>query len=232
MNIEIWIDFTCPFCYLGKNRLFKAMNRFKHKEDVHIIYRSYLLSPNEDNYDNLNSHSWLAKHKDISIEEANRLNHTVELMAFEDGIALDLSRVIPRNTLFAHQIMQHLSGEAQLKFVEMVYEAHFQQYLDISNIDVLSTLAKTVGLSFESVLEIIHQKQYLNLIQQDIDLSTRFGLKGVPFFILNRKYSISGAQDELYFFDTLEELYFETRPKKPTKTTYCVGDHCERQPKK
>jgi predicted DsbA family dithiol-disulfide isomerase len=70
------------------------------------------------------------------------------------------------------------------------------------------------------------------LIQEDIDLSTKFGLRGVPFFILNRKYSISGAQDELYFYDMLDELYFETKPKKPVKTEFCVGEHCERKVKK
>ncbi|MCU0105427.1 DsbA family oxidoreductase [Acholeplasma vituli] len=232
MNIEIWIDFTCPFCYLGKNRLFKALDRFKHKQDVNITYRSYLLSPNEDNRENLNSHDWLAKHKDISIEEAKRLNHTVEMMAFEDGIPLDFERVIPKNTLFAHQLMQHLSGELQLKFVDLVYEAQFQQYLDISNLEVLLQIAKEVGMDNQMVTQILKDKIYLNQIQQDIEQSNRFGLRGVPFFILNRKYSISGAQNELYFFDTLEELYYETRPKKTTKTTYCVGEHCERQPKK
>lgn len=232
MNIEIWIDFTCPFCYLGKNRLFKALDRFKQHKQVQIQFRSYLLSPNDDNIEQLNGHDWLAKHKDITVDQAKALNLNVQTMAFEDGIALDFDYIIPRNTVYAHQLMQQLSGDAQIQFVHLVYEAYFQQHLDIASVDVLVKLGAQVGLTETTILSIFESSQHLDAIKADIDLSTKFGLRGVPFFVLNRKYSISGAQEELYFLDTLQELYDEIKPKKSTKTTYCVGDHCERKIKK
>ncbi|MDX9807161.1 MAG: DsbA family protein [Acholeplasma sp.] len=231
MELEIWIDFTCPFCYLGKIRFFKALARFKHKQDVHIIFRSYLLSPNDNNQEQLNGHAWLAKHKDISMEQAQQLNAGIETMAFDEGVWLDFSKITPRNTLCAHKIMKQLNSKDQIEFVNRVFDAQFVKHLDISSLEVLTELA-TPFLDPIKISEIYLSNTSLDLIKEDIDLSTKFGLKGVPFFVLNRKYSISGAQDELYFYDMLEELYFETRPKKPIKTSYCVGEHCERKVKK
>lgn len=231
MELEIWIDFTCPFCYIGKIRFFKALSRFKHQKDVHIVFRSYLLSPNDDNKEQLNGHAWLAKHKDVSLEQAKHMNLSVEEMAFDEGISLDFSKIIPRNTIFAHKIMKQLKGQQQSDFVHQVFEAQFIKHLDISSLEVLTTLAKPY-LDVIKISEIYLSNTNLDLIKEDIDLSTKFGLRGVPFFVLNRKYSISGAQDALYFYDMLEELYFETRPKKPLKTEFCVGDHCERKVKK
>lgn len=231
MDIELWIDYTCPFCYLGKLRLLNALDRFKYKNEVNLIFRSYLLSPNDDNLEQLNGHAWLAKHKDISLDQAILLNSSVENMAFEEGIALDFNQIIPRNTLFAHKLMKALHGQAQLDFVNKVYQAHFIDHEDISNIEILTKLA-TPYMDVLKINEIYLSNSNLDLIKEDIDLATRFGLKGVPFFVLNRTYSISGAQDELYFYDMLEELYYETKPKKQAKTTYCVGEHCERTPKK
>jgi predicted DsbA family dithiol-disulfide isomerase len=231
MDLEIWIDFTCPFCYLGKIRFFKALQRFKHKQSVNITYHSYLLSPNDNNLEKLNGHQWLAKHKDISIEQATKLNLNVEEMAFDEGVSLDFNQIVPRNTIYAHKLMKQLHGQAQIDFVDAVFNAQFKDHQDISSVDVLIELAKPY-LDPIKISEIYLSNTNLDLIKADIDLATKFGLKGVPFFVLNRKYSISGAQDELYFYDTLEELYFESKPKKPKETTYCVGDHCERKVKK
>lgn len=231
MDLEIWIDYTCPFCYLGKVRLLKALKRFKYKKEVNLIFRSYLLSPNDDNNELLNGHAWLAKHKDIPLEKAKELNLGVEDMAFEEGIQLDFNLITPRNTIYAHKLMKSLTGKDQLAFVSAVYEAQFIRHEDISALDVLINLASPY-LDPLKISEIYLSNTNLDLIKEDIDLATKFGLRGVPFFVLNRTYSTSGAQDELYFYDMLEELYFETKPKNQTKTTYCVGDHCERNIKK
>ena len=123
MDLEIWIDYTCPFCYLGKLRFLKALNRFKYKKEVNIVFRSYLLSPNDDNLEKLNGHDWLAKHKDISLDKAKSMNLSVEDMAFNQGVLLDFNQIIPRNTLFAHKLMKQVSGVDQLKFVSDVFEA-------------------------------------------------------------------------------------------------------------
>ena len=229
MELEIWIDFTCPFCYLGKLRFLKALNRFKYKKEVNIVFRSYLLSPNDDNLEKLNGHDWLAKHKDISLDKAKSMNLSVEDMAFNQGVLLDFNQIIPRNTLFAHKLMKQVSGVDQLKFVSDVFEAYFIHHEDIASLEVLTKIGIKYHLDSTLISDIYGSDTHLDLVKADIDLSTKLGLRGVQFFVLNRKYSISGAQDELYFYDMLEELYYETRPKKQTKTTYCVGEHCERK---
>jgi predicted DsbA family dithiol-disulfide isomerase len=232
MHIDIWLDFTCPFCYLGKVRFEQALKKFKYRKDVTITYKSYLLQPYFTNEENLNSHEFLAKHKDISVEEAINLHQSVAQMAFEDGLLYDFEKQIPASTIQAHKMMKLFdNSDDQSAFIGAIYEAYFSKGEDISLLEVLLKYGLKYGLDQRRIEQAYLSNDNLDLIKQDIDQANLIGVRGVPFFVANQKYGMAGAQPMLAFYEMLEELYYESRPKKVSKTEFCVGEHCERAKK-
>lgn len=232
MKIDIWLDFTCPFCYLGKKRFEQALNRFKYKKEVSITYKSYLLQPYFTNEDHLNSHEFLAKHKDISVEEAKALHTSVAQMAFDEGLLYDFEKQIPASTIQAHKIMKLFENPLeQSLFIESIYDAYFSKGEDISLLETLLKYGIKHGLEQRRIEQAYLSNDNLDLIKQDIDQASAIGVRGVPFFVANQKYGMAGAQPMMAFYEMLEELYFESRPKKVSKTEFCVGEHCERAKK-
>lgn len=232
MNIDIWLDFTCPFCFIGKKRFEKALNKFKHKEIVSVQYKTYLLQPYFSNEENLNCYEMLAKHKDISLDEANKRYSDVANMAFDDGLACDFDQAIPASTVAAHKIMKLLKdGNKQSLFIDDIYQAHFENGEDISQIDVLLKYGLKQGLEKNRIEQAFLSNDNLDLIKQDIDQAEQIGVRGVPFFVANQKYGMAGAQPAQAFYEMLEELYYELTPKQVSKTEFCEGEHCERRKK-
>lgn len=230
MKIDIWFDFTCPFCFLGKKRFDQAMKQFKHKSLLDIQYRSYILNPYFENEEKLTSHAYLAKLKDIKLEEAIQINHSIASKGFDEGLIYDFDRLIPASTIKAHQVMHLFSGHPnQSNFINDIYEAHFSSGLDISDDNVLIDFAVKQGLDADLVRNILTESCNLDLIKKDLDKGNAIKLKGVPFFLANDMYAISGAQTVYTFHELLEELYYETKPKKKSKTEVCDGDNCERK---
>lgn len=232
MNIDIWLDFTCPFCFIGKKRFEKALNKFKHKDIVSVKYKSYLLQPYFSNDENLNCYEMLAKHKDISLDEAKKRYIDVAHMAFDDGLACDFDLAIPASTLVAHKVMKLIHDNTkQSHFIDDMYKAHFEHGEDISQLDILLKYGLKQGLDKESIEQAFLSNDIVDLIKQDINQAEQIGVRGVPFFVANQKYGMAGAQPAQAFYEMLEELYYESVPKRVSKTEFCEGEHCERRKK-
>jgi predicted DsbA family dithiol-disulfide isomerase len=211
MEIEIWSDIMCPFCYIGKRKLEHAMAEYEARDDIHISWKSYQLSPDLVTDSNGNLNAYLAKHKNISIEQAALMNAQVSEMAAREGLIYNLNSAIPANTARAHQF-SHLAKKhgKQHEAEELLFAAYFTEGKNIDDIEVLKDMGIQLGIAAEETERVLQAETYAGDVMRDIVEAQQIGVRGVPFFVFDRKYAISGAQPVEAFLQTLEAVRAES----------------------
>ncbi|WP_047983137.1 DsbA family oxidoreductase [Ornithinibacillus californiensis] len=236
MKIEIWSDFVCPFCYIGKRRLELALNDFAHPDKVNIEFKSYELDPHSKDQPNQNIHEYLAVRKGMSVEQAKELNENVGRQAATVGLEYNFDTMQHTNTFDAHRVAKFAETvQRGQEMTERLLRAYFTESELISDPSTLKRLATEVGLDEESVAELLETNRYANRVRSDEELAKQIGVSGVPFFVFNEKYAVSGAQPKEVFIEVLERVWEEEQKStslqllNPTnaKTSYCTGDGCE-----
>lgn len=231
MKIEIWSDFSCPFCYIGKKRFEKALSQFEHAENVEVTFKAYQLNPSADKFTELSASEIFAKSHHMSVEEANkRFDQTVQ-NAKTVGLEFHYDQLKMTNTFDAHRLAKWSSKyELEPKLTERLMKAYFTDGLNLADVETLVMLASEVGLDKDMARKILIENQFEKDVRNEINEAKRIGVQGVPFFVVNRKYGISGAQQEDYFLAALNQIWDEDHPsipKEDAKTTYCTGDDCD-----
>ncbi|MBS3681466.1 DsbA family oxidoreductase [Ornithinibacillus massiliensis] len=236
MKIEIWSDFVCPFCYIGKRRLELALHEFEYRENVQIVFRSYELYPDADAKTELSIHEFLAAKKGMPIEQAKQLNENVGKQAASVGLTYNFETMQHANTFDAHRLAKYADTKhLGTEITEKLLHAYFTDGELISDYSTLKRLATEVGLDLEEVEELLLTNRYAKRVRDDEELAEKIGVSGVPFFVFNEKYAISGAQPKEVFQEVLEKVW-EEESKQPTlqninpkesKTSYCTGEGCE-----
>jgi len=211
MKIEIWSDIVCPWCYIGKRRFETALSQFKHADQVEIEYKSYQLNPDMETDTSMSINQYLSKHKGISEQEAAQMSAHVTQVAADEGLNYQLDKAIPVNTIKAHRLL-HLAKEKgkQAELKEALLKAYF---IDAANTDDHATLlniALSAGLEEQDIQQVLTTDAYKADVQRDIHEGIQIGLQGVPFFVIDRKYGISGAQAPETFLQALEKVRQET----------------------
>ena len=206
----------CPFCYIGKRRFETALAQFAEKESVHIVWKSFQLSPELQSDPAMNIHQYLAKHKDISLTEAQRLNDRVTQMAAEVGLTYRFDKAVVANSFnahrFAHFAKQHgRQNEAE----ERLFLAYFTEGKNIDHYPTLIELGTEIGLDPDALETALEDGSFGDKVREDIYDAFQFGVRGVPFFIFNRRYAVSGAQDSALFLQALERSFGEWRKQNP-----------------
>lgn len=211
MKIEIWSDYVCPFCYIGKRRLEVALEQFAHREDVLIEYRSFELNPSATFYSGKNMHQLLSENYGMSIEEAKRRNTKLVQQAKMMGLVYNIDQIRPTNSFDAHRLTQYAKSVGKDKeIIEKLFYSYYTDAKLISDLDTLGEIAESVGMNRNECLAILHDPfQYANDVRSDEALAQQFGITGAPFFVINRKYSISGAQPVKTLLDILNEIWQE-----------------------
>lgn len=210
MKIEIWSDIMCPFCYIGKRRFEQALETFEGKDKVEIEWKSYLLSPELVTDPNKNLHEFLAEHKGVSLEEAKGMNDYVTNMAAQTGLTYNFDKAIPANSFNAHRML-HFAKEfgKQNEAEEALFKAYFTDGKNIDDAATLSEIAASVGLDTAALAEAMGSEAYFQDVVMDVQEAQNIGVRGVPFFVFNRKYGVSGAQESGTFLEVLEKSYGE-----------------------
>lgn len=207
VEIEIWSDIMCPFCYIGKRKLEQALAEYGQTEDIHISWKSYQLSPDlvTDPKGNLNE--YLARHKNIAIEQAAQMNTQVSAMAANEGLKYNLNQAIPANTAKAHQF-SHLAKTygKQHEAEELLFAAYFTEGKNVDDIAVLIDMASQLGMDVTETEDTLRSEKFQVQVSRDIAEAQEIGVRGVPFFVFDRKYAISGAQPVEAFLQTLQAL--------------------------
>ena len=207
MKIEVWSDFVCPFCYIGKRRLESALNQFEYKDEVELIFRSFELDPNFKNKFDENIHEIIARKYGISIEQAKASNNQIVAQAKAIGLNYNFDDLIPTNTFDAHRLSHYAKTEGKAnELAERILKAYFVDSLNISDHKALAALAGEVGLDSDEALKVLVSDKYGAEVRKDEENAARFGITGVPYFVFNDKYAVSGAQPPEAFLEVLEKV--------------------------
>jgi len=226
MKVEIWSDVMCPFCYIGKRRFEDALQKSAHKDEIEVEWKSFQLNPNMVTSPDTNINQYLAKVKGWSIEQAEEMNAYVTNMAAEAGLTYNFDKAVVANSFkahrFTHLAKQHGLGDAA---EEQLFKAYFTDGKNTDDIDTLIELGKAIGLDAAEVKQTLESDAYAGEVQQDITEARRLGISGVPFFVLDRKYGISGAQSPDVFEGTIEKAFAEWQQENP-KLDIIEGESC------
>lgn len=210
LKIQIWSDIMCPFCYIGKRRIEEALNRFEHKEAVEIEWKSFELDASfiPSPVDNVIEHLAEKYRKDTDWAQAMVDNMTQN--AKTAGLDFYFEKAVLANSHNAHRLL-HLSKKYQLanELEELLFKAYLTDGKDLNNLNTLSELAIEVGLEAEAIAHVLHSDKYSKEVKEDIEMARRIGVQGVPFYVLDNKYAISGAQPANIFLENLEKAWKE-----------------------
>ena len=227
MQVEIWSDILCPFCYIGKRRLEKALATFEHAAEVEINWRSFELDPEANPTPGVNQYARLAAKYGKSEEWARQMSANMTQMAAEEGLAFDFDRVVPANSLRAHRLV-HLAAQhgQQDAAKERLFKAYLEQGLNINDEAVLTCLGAELDLPAAEVEHLLTSTTFEQEVRHDEYQAHQIGVRGVPYFVFDDKYAVSGAQPTELFQEVLEKVWEEARPQ-PMQLTGTAGAACD-----
>ncbi len=228
IKVEIWSDVVCPFCYIGKRRFEQALEKFGNSENVEIEWRSFQLDPEVKPVPGMTINEYLAKRKGVSVAEGKQMNDYMAQMAKEVGLHYDFDKAVITNTTNAHQLT-HLAKKHGLqdKAEERFFAAYYTEGKDLNDPEVLVSLGQEIGLPIAEIRETLQNDTYKEAVQQDQYEAAQVGVRGVPFFVFNNKYAVSGAQPAEVFLNTLEHVRKETEKADPEVNSAQDANACE-----
>lgn len=206
MQIEIWSDIMCPFCYIGKRRFERALAQFPGRDGVEVTWRSFQLDPGLETDPSINAATSLAEKKGWTAAQAAQAQQQVAQMAAVEGLHYDFGRLVVANSFDAHRFT-HLAKQhgKQSEAEEGLFAAHFTEGKNIDDPQVLEAIGAAIGLDPVAVRATLASDTFAEAVAEDIELARQFGINGVPFFVFDRKYAVSGAQEPSVFLRTLEK---------------------------
>lgn len=229
MKIEIWSDVMCPFCYIGKRRFETALDSFKNKDQIEIFWKSFQLSPDLKTQPEKDIHHFLAEHKGFSVDEAKNMNAQVAQMAQQAGLTFNYDDMIVANSFLAHRFAHFAKAHGkQNEAEELLFRAHFTTGKNIDDLPTLLELGKEIGLDPEALKKSLEKGDYTEDVKNDIREAQQIGVRGVPFFVFNRKYAVSGAQAVEVFQQTIEKSFEEWKSEQQKNPLEIIeGDQCD-----
>jgi predicted DsbA family dithiol-disulfide isomerase len=228
MQIEVWSDVVCPWCFIGKRRLETALERFPHRDEVEVVWRSFQLDPTIPEGETHATLPALAAKYGRSVEEMRGTMTHVEQVAADEGLDYHLADGVSGNTLLAHQLL-HLAAERGLggELKERLLHAHFEEGRSVFDVDSLVELGGEVGLDAAEAREVLGDRRYLAAVRQDAATAQALGATGVPFFVVDRKYGAAGAQPADLLLQILERAWAESHPLVTVAPAEgCTDDSC------
>ncbi len=216
MNIEIWSDVMCPFCYLGKRKFENALTQFAEKDNVNVLWKSFLLNPDLKTDTSISIYEYLSKTKGFEIDQAKEMNEHISQSARQVGLEYKFDKVIVANTFKAHILLHYANKQGKQNDVkERLLKAFFTDGRNVDDNMTLLEIASKAGLKTDTLAEALENELYVDEVREDIYEAQQFGIRGVPFFVFDRKYGISGAQESPVFLQTLEKSFSEWRKTNP-----------------
>ena len=208
LKIEIWSDVMCPFCYIGKRKIENAIREFPNKDHFEIEWKSFQLDPRTKSQPGKSSYDYLAEKYGRDRQWSLEMHENVTNQAKAEGLEYNYDKAIIANSFDAHRL-SHLAkkkGKGN-ELEELIFKAYFTEGKDVSEIQTLIELGKNVGLDENEIRNMLASNQFKDEVQNDIIEAQQIGVRGVPFFVLDRKYAISGAQPQVVFTETLGKAW-------------------------
>ncbi|MBD2869762.1 DsbA family oxidoreductase [Paenibacillus arenilitoris] len=213
MKVEIWSDYVCPFCYIGKKKFEAALEKFAHKDKIETTFRSFELDPGADSNSNVSTFSMLASKYGMSIEQAKASTVSVAQQAAAVGLAFRFEGTVETNTFDAHRMVHFAAGHGKDKELsERLFKAHFTDGINIGQRERLIELCAEVGLPADEAAAALQSGLHADVVREEEEEGSRLGIRGVPFYVIDRKYAVSGAQSPEVFLDALNKAWEEKYP--------------------
>ena len=208
MKVEIWSDFVCPFCYMGERKFEQALEDFEHKDEVEIIFKSFQLSMGKEDVKGKDINQIIADKYNISYDQAKANNDQIVKAAEKVGLNYRFDILKLNNTELAHEIAKYADSVGKGKdLVDRYFKAYFEEGVDIGDKEKLIELAEEIGINSIELKKQLDQEHLKAEIKKDEVLARKLGINSVPFFIINDRYTVSGAQDPKQFLKALNEAY-------------------------
>ncbi|MDQ2885133.1 MAG: DsbA family oxidoreductase [Chloroflexota bacterium] len=232
MKVEIWSDVVCPWCYIGKRRFESALASFEHRNQVEVVWRSYQLDPEAPRNSEQTVNEVLAQKYGVDLAGAAEMNKKVSTIAAQDGLEYHLESARHLNTFDAHRLV-HLAATHHLQdeMEERLFKAYFTDGIALGETGELVKLAAEVGIDADEARAVLESSTYADDVRADIQRARMFGIQGVPFYAVDEKYGISGAQPSEVFKEVLEKAWIESHPLLTIGSVTqdagtCDGDTC------
>ena len=211
MKVEIWSDVVCPWCYIGKRRFERALAGFEHRDEVEVTWRSFELDPTAPRIREGDTAENLARKYGISREEAAANHDRIARLGAEEGLDYRFDIARGGNTFDAHRLV-HLAAEhgLQAEAKERLMAAYFSEGEAIGDPDTLVRLAADLGLDPDEARGVLEGDAYATAVRADERDAAQLGVTGVPFFVLDRRYGISGAQPAEMIGEALQHAWRES----------------------
>ncbi|QDY82777.1 DsbA family oxidoreductase [Paenibacillus polymyxa] len=236
MNIEVWSDYMCPFCYIGKRRLEQVLQQFPHRDEVQLTFKSFELNPNAVKDSGKTINEELSAKYGVSLQEAHAMNDRMTENARSAGLEYNIHAMVPTNSLDAHRLTQWAQTQGKmLELSERLFQAVFMEGKHTGDREVLAALAAEVGLDHNEAAAILASDRFTDEVRADEAEGAKLGVQGVPFFVFDRKFAVSGAQPEEVFHDALQKAWDERPPftmisgssSKQDAGGICTDEGCE-----
>ena len=209
MDVHIWSDVVCPWCYLGKRRFEHALALFDHRDEIRVTHRSFQLDPSRPRHQTMSRREMLKSKYQLSEQQVRDMDTRMEHLADIEGLDYHLTDAgLTGNTLDAHQLLQ--LGKArgiQDALIERLYRAYFTEQRSVFERDSLVTLAGEAGLDRSEARDVLERDAYVDAVTADVLEARSLGVSGVPFFVLGGRYGVSGAQATEVFTEALTKAW-------------------------
>lgn len=224
MQIDIWSDIACPWCYIGKKRLETALADHPHRDELSVTWHSYQLDPSlPEHYDGTEV-EYLATRKGMPEEQVREMFAHVTEQAAGEGLSYDFDSLVVANSARAHELVHLAKDRGDAGAVkEALLSGHFEHGVDIGDVDQLVRIGVEAGLDAEEVRTALEDGRYRAAVAADIDMARQIGVTGVPFVVVDMKYAVSGAQPPEVFREVLDTAWAE---RTPAVEVVQSGDAC------
>lgn len=204
--VEIWSDVLCPFCFIGKHKFEEAIEKSPYKNKTTVIWKSFQLDPDIDAATSYPYYEYLSKRKGISIQQTEKMVSNVKTFAKDVNLDLQFDKAIITNSFRAHQFI-HLAKKhnKQNEIKEALFQAHFIEGKNISDKVVLTNIGMKNNINSNEIDKLFSENAFTKEVNDDMIEAQELGIQGVPFFVFNRKFAVSGAQDVSVFTKALEQ---------------------------
>src|SRR5688500_3272148 len=210
MKIDIWSDIRCPFCYIGKRKFERALERFPHKDSIEVNWRSFQLDPELETSPGMHTYDYLAKIKGLSRPQVVQMHDHVKKVASEAGLEFNFDNADVANSFNGHRLIQFAKARRKGdEAEEKLFRAHLTQGKNIDDSETLLGIGADLGLPVDEIREMLASEKFTEEVAADENMARSIGIRGVPFFIFNETVAVSGAQSPALFLQALEKAWDE-----------------------
>ncbi|MFD2518968.1 DsbA family oxidoreductase [Salinimicrobium flavum] len=211
ITIDIWSDVRCPFCYIGKRNFEDALAQFEYRKKTEVIWHSFQLDPKIRTRPGISALDYFVEEKNISREQAQEMFQNAQKMAVDAGLEMDLETSVVANSYRAHLLIQLAKSKGVANEIEeALFKAHFSEAKNIDEESVLLEVAASAGIESDEAAEALTSESLAYEVKQDEMQAQNIGVRGVPFFVFDNKYGVSGAQPAETFLEVLNKTWQES----------------------